>query len=250
MTVPAFEQPPPRQRAFNLPGVVVGAIAVLAAIHAVRELLLDDDAAIWVIANFAFIPDRTELAAALAGTVGLVPGAGIWSFVTYALLHGSVLHLVLNSVWLIAFGSPLAWRFGAARFLLFSAAAAVGGALVQLAVHSADITPMIGASAAVSAYMAGAARFFFIQRASGLVPGPPPHLAPAVPLSVVFTDRRTLAFVGVWLGINLIFGLTGIGGDGSAIAWEAHLGGFAVGLLLFPLFDPVGTVRVSRPPVG
>jgi membrane associated rhomboid family serine protease len=62
--------------------------------------------------------------------------------------------------------------------------------------------------------------------------------APAAPLALVFTDRRTLAFIGIWFAINIISGLTGGLGADIAIAWEAHIGGFLAGLLLFPVFDP------------
>ena len=52
-------------------------------------------------------------------------------------------------------------------------------------------------------------------------------------------------FVVVWFGLNIVFGLLG-GNNGltsGAIAWEAHIGGFIAGLLLFPLLDPIGTRR-------
>jgi membrane associated rhomboid family serine protease len=51
-----------------------------------------------------------------------------------------------------------------------------------------------------------------------------------------------ILFVGVWLGLNLLFGtgLVPIAGEGVQIAWEAHVGGFVFGLLAFSLFDPVG----------
>ena len=51
-----------------------------------------------------------------------------------------------------------------------------------------------------------------------------------------------LLFVGVWLGLNALFGLgtISIGGEeGQQIAWQAHIGGFFAGLLLFNAFDPV-----------
>jgi membrane associated rhomboid family serine protease len=58
---------------------------------------------------------------------------------------------------------------------------------------------------------------------------------------VALRDTRVLAFLGVWFGLNLFFGLfAGGGGFASGpIAWEAHIGGFIAGLLLFPYFDPV-----------
>jgi len=45
----------------------------------------------------------------------------------------------------------------------------------------------------------------------------------------------------VWFGVNIIFGLgsISIGTDGASVAWQAHIGGFLAGLMLFSLFDPV-----------
>ena len=51
-----------------------------------------------------------------------------------------------------------------------------------------------------------------------------------------------LTFVGVWFGLNLLFGLGSVSfmvGENQSVAWEAHVGGFLAGLLLFSLFDPV-----------
>jgi len=48
----------------------------------------------------------------------------------------------------------------------------------------------------------------------------------------------------VWFGLNLLFGLGSVSfltGDSQSVAWEAHVGGFLVGLLLFSLFEPVLT---------
>lgn len=242
MALPNGNGPSARQPIFNLPTVIVVLLAAMALIHVVRVYLLDDLQQIWMIANFAFFPSFPEGALPWGD---VLPGARIWSFVTYALLHGGWGHLLMNGFWMAAFGSPLAWRFGAARFLAFSALAAVAGASVHLIVHGGEQVPLVGASAAVSAHMAGAARFLFIAP-----PGVPrSYWSPAAPLSVVLRDQRTLVFLGAWLGINLVFGLTGGLGGGTNIAWEAHLGGFAVGLLLFRLFDPVPTMpSLRRPP--
>ncbi len=162
----------------------------------------------------------------------------MWTFVTYALLHGNWAHVLLNVLWLVAFGAPVARRFGAVRFLLYAAVGAVAGAALHLAFFANSFQPLVGASAAISALMAGAARFLLVSRAP--IWGGMANLRPAPPLLEVVRDRRVLTFVGVWFGINLVFGLTNAGGIASgAVAWDAHLGGFAAGLLLFGLFDPV-----------
>lgn len=238
MTLRAPDQPA-RQRALNIPLVVLLLVAVLVLVEIVIDRLdLRDQ--VWAIVNFAFIPNRDGLL--LPPTVEVLPGAPIWSFVTYAFLHGGWAHLAVNAITLVSFGSPLAWRFGTLRFLVFSAIAAAAGAGAHLLGAGGDATPMVGASAAISAHMAAAARFMFIRPVPALG-----YFGPAAPLARVLTDRRTVTFLAAWFGINLVVGLLGMGGPGeeASIAWQAHLGGFIAGLVLFPLFDPVG--RRLRP---
>ena len=54
-------------------------------------------------------------------------------------------------------------------------------------------------------------------------------------------NPRVLAFLGIWFGVNIIFGMgsVAIGAEPGSIAWQAHIGGFVAGLVLFSLFDPV-----------
>ena len=231
---------------FNIPSVVVGTIAILALIHAVQVWLLTPGTEREFILLFAFIPARYDTA--IASLMGLpdAPGAAIWSFVTYALIHADIWHLGLNALWLLPFGSALARRFGVARFLGFMVVTAVAGAGAHLAVHFGEVFPMVGASAAISGAMAGAMRFAF-QRGGPLTAWhtqtEESYRIPAVSLLGSLRDPRFLAFVAVWFGINAIFGLGGLQLDnGQTVAWEAHIGGFVAGALLFSLFDPVEPV--------
>lgn len=230
------------QPILNLPPVVVMCLAVLFGIHIGRVLLLSADADFDLVLRFAFIPLRVIEPDALGALVPGGPGAALWSFVTYALLHADWTHVIFNGLWLAAFGAPLAWRFGTTRFLLFSLLGAVAGAVLHLAVNMHDVQPMIGASAAISAQMAGASRFVFSAGGplAGLR-GPAAFSLPAAPLSVIIRDRTVLMFLGIWFGLNLLFGLIGTGEafGAQAIAWEAHIGGFLAGLLTFSLFDPI-----------
>jgi membrane associated rhomboid family serine protease len=54
-------------------------------------------------------------------------------------------------------------------------------------------------------------------------------------------NTRVLGFLAIWFGVNIIFGIgsIAIGADGASVAWQAHIGGFFAGLVLFSLFDPV-----------
>jgi membrane associated rhomboid family serine protease len=64
---------------------------------------------------------------------------------------------------------------------------------------------------------------------------------PAAPLAATLRDPRFLVFLAAWMGLNALFGLgsVSIGEEGQEIAWQAHIGGFIAGLLLFNAFDPM-----------
>ena len=232
-----------REPLFNIPAVIVVLLAVLAAIHGVRSELIDQEQDIWLLIYFAFIPARYDSSLVLGG---LLPGgiaADIWTFVSYALLHGSWTHLIVNAVWLLAFGSALARRFGTLRFLAFFAVTAAAGAAMHLLTNAGSQAPMIGASASISGAMAAAMRFAF-QRGGPLgalrSDDDAAFRVPAIPLTQVLSDARVLAFLAVWFGINILFGLGShsITGGDEIVAWQAHIGGFLAGLVLFSWFDP------------
>jgi membrane associated rhomboid family serine protease len=224
--------------------VVVAIIATLALAHAVRVYGLSADQEKSFLLLFSFIPARYDSAFAQVSWPGGI-WADIWTFVTYAFIHGDWTHFGLNAVWLLAFGTAIARRFGTLRFLAFFAITAAAGAAAHLVTHFGDLWPMAGASASVSGFMAGALRFVFqsggplgmMRRGAST-----DYLIPASPLGQALRDPRVLVFLAVWFGLNLIFGATSfsLAEEGQSIAWQAHIGGFLAGLLLFPLFDPVG----------
>jgi membrane associated rhomboid family serine protease len=231
-----------REPLFNIPPVVVAVLAVLVLIHAMRTLMFSEQQDIEFLLSFAFIPARYDNSVVLGGAL---PGGGadVWTFVTYALIHADWTHLIVNTVWLLPFGSAVARRFGALRFLAFFAVTSVAGAALHLATHAGEQFPMIGASAAISGTMAAAMRFAF-QRGGplGLLgrADDSAYRVPAIPLRGVLTDARVVLFLVVWFGINILFGIGSlpITGSEQTIAWQAHIGGFLAGLLLFSWFDP------------
>jgi membrane associated rhomboid family serine protease len=233
-----------REPLFNIPAVVTGLLAVLVLIHAVRVYLLTNDQDIDVLLTFAFIPVRYDTSAVLGGVLPGGFGAEVWTFVTYSLLHASWTHLGVNAIWFLPFGSAVARRFGTSRFLLFYAVTAAAGAAMHLATHAGEQFPMIGASAAISGTMAAAMRFAFQHGGPlGMLRGEDDeaYRVPALPLTGVLRDSRVLLFLIVWFGMNFVFGLISLplGGNDQPVAWQAHIGGFLAGLLLFSWFDPV-----------
>ena len=238
-------EPQLREPIFNVPLVVIATVGVLVFVHAFRTLVLTDEQDVNFLLSFAFIPARYG---SYAGVAAAFPGgfaAELWTFFTYAFIHASLMHLGLNLAWLIPFGTALARRFGSWRYIVFMLVMAAIGALAHLVSHLGEMEPMIGASAAISGAMAAALRFVFQPD------GPVAHWrersevgyrVPAASLAATLRDPRFLLFLGVWLGLNALFGLGTISFGteaGQTIAWQAHIGGFFGGLLLFDVFDPV-----------
>lgn len=267
-----------REKIFNIPFVVVALVLLLLGIHGLRQLLpLEQD--FEILANLAFVPgrftfafdpDRITAALDAARTAGnsqvqldqLFLGNGRplwWTPLTYALLHASWIHVGLNCLWLVPFGAAVARRFGSLRFVLFCIATAVAGALAHYVTHIDDLQPVIGASAIVSGTMGAALRFVFQPGAplgESLGFGDPrqdqlAYRLPAVPLAAVLTNRTAIVFLIVWFIANFLFGVGAgpLGFSDATIAWQAHVGGFLLGLFGFPLFDPTPP-DVEPPPLA
>jgi membrane associated rhomboid family serine protease len=241
-----FDQPR-RERILNVPAAVVALLAVFALVQALLMFVLTAEQTTEFLLLFAFIPARYD--ASVLPDVAWPGGwaADIWTFVTYALIHADLSHLIFNAVWFLAFGSPVAQRFGSLRFMAFMALTAAAGAAVHLVTHFGELLPMVGASAAISGAMAAATRFVF-QRGGPLElwrDRAQASLVPAAPLAASLRDPRVLAFLLVWFGVNILFGVFSLGLPGveQAIAWQAHIGGFLAGLLAFAAFDPVPIAR-------
>jgi membrane associated rhomboid family serine protease len=229
---------------FNVPAIIVVMLAVFVIVHAIRIYLLTPFQDHEFLLLFSFIPARYESNLLLDGIYPGGRGAQAWTFVTYSLIHADLTHLAMNSVWFLPFGSAVARRFGALRFVAFFMVTAACGAAMHLATHPGENVSVIGASAAVSAMMAASMRFAF-QPGGPLATwrnnDPRSYRIPAVPLLAALRDPRILMFLAVWFGLNVLFGLGSlpITGAGQTVAWQAHIGGFLAGLILFSAFDPI-----------
>jgi len=265
-----LRQPHVREPIFNLPSVVTVSILVLVAIHAIRTLFLSMETDFQFVLDWAVIPARWAVAYGgvdgqeivrimqegasdealepLADLARYILGDGEgrpWTALTYAFLHGSWLHVGLNSVWLAAFGTPIARRCGTVRFLALAAVSAIGGAVLYALMNPMQVMPMIGASGAVSGLMAAASWFIFAPTGwhwEGRLTEP--HERPRQPLADLVRNRPFLIFLAIWFGTNYLFAIVQpIALTEGSVAWEAHVGGFLSGLLLFPWFDPIPARR-------
>ena len=240
MTLPS--EPPRREPVLTLPGAMTALLVIMFGIHGIRALLpvATDFDIIWL---FGFVPARYD-ASVMAGQFPGGTAASIWTFLTYAFLHADLTHIVFNMLWMLPFGSALARRFGPVRFFAFLAVTAIAGAVAHLITHQHEVAPMIGASAAVSGAMAASIRFAFQQGSFLSIRRGDADAAahvPALPLVRALRNPQVLTFLAIWFGMNLLTGLgaIAIGASSQSIAWQAHIGGFFAGLVLFKFFDPV-----------
>jgi membrane associated rhomboid family serine protease len=225
-----------REPILNIPPMVVAIIAACCLIHLVRGYLLTIDQDTDLLLRAAFIPERYFYTPDIFF---------VTTPVSYAFLHGSAAHLLVNMVWLAAFGSPLSNRLHVLRFGLFWIVTGLAAAGLYWLFHPHSEAPMIGASGAISGMMGAAARFAFrIDRSSG----PARFSGPALPVAYALRVRMVVAFLAIWMVVNLVAGLFGMGvGTGMQIAWEAHIGGFVVGFFGIPLFLPRNEADVRAP---
>ena len=230
-------EPLAKEPFFRAPKVVLILIAILVSVH-VAIVLGGEDWRIWSLYALAFIPAR------ISGDVVFpaIWGSQVWSFLTYGLLHGDMMHLFFNSLWLLVFGSVVARRLGAIRFLVLAGASTIMGAVATLLTSWGQVAIVIGASGAVSGLMAAAIPLMY---GAGLRLGDTYRMdiatvRPLRPLEIL-TNRRALIFTLVWIAVTLFSGASGWTGasfmEEGRIAWEAHLGGFFTGLLAFYWLD-------------
>jgi membrane associated rhomboid family serine protease len=258
------QNPQTSEPALFAPSALIILIGFMLGLHAYRALVLGlfEDADIRLLDLSAFVPARftvaigwTDLAAVQNDVAAAAAPAGPlrrylfdvfvadgdanhWTAVSYAFLHASWEHVIFNSLWTLAFGAPVMQRFGTIRFFAFFAATAAFAAVFHAVFNPTDVAVLVGASGAVSGLTAAALRF--TVGPYGFSVGPETWTRPAAPLSVAMRDKRVMVFMAVWFGINLLAGLgIPLGGADARIAWEAHVGGFIAGLLLYPLFDPI-----------
>ncbi len=161
----------------------------------------------------------------------------IWQPLTHMFMHGGFWHLFFNMYTLYFFGRVLEERWGAKKFLIFYFVTGLGAALVhtgvewlqmnhwmsqvaegsmaaQANIHALKMTPTVGASGAIYGVLMGFAMLY-----------------PDAILSLIFPpiSMRAKWFVLIFGGIELLTGITGVGGG---IAHFAHLGGLIFGYIL------------------
>ncbi len=168
--------------------------------------------------------------ASLTGDGGTTPGylaVPGWATIFISMfLHGGLLHIAGNMLYLWIFGNNVEDAMGHGRFTLFYLICGVAAALTLAAMEPASQVPMVGASGAISGVLAGYVLLY-----------PRARVTVVVPLGIIFYPLKISAVwvVGFWFVIQLVSALLSQAGQ-PGVAWWAHVGGFVAGLVLTPLF--------------
>ncbi len=246
---------------YRAPLIITLLIAVMVIVH-FGLMVLPDIAQLYAKVFGAIVPYRYFLA--LHQPIDPIL---LWlPPITYQFLHGGFMHLFLNMMFLLAFGTPVALRFinagqisrspamlegealspkgsqlkGSLVFLLFFLSAGIISGLVYVLLHLQVSAPLIGASGSISALMAAAIRIIIVQPS---IDGPSPsnqdrsHNMAILPLNNPRLMRFGMAIIGLNVGVGILQFL--FIKQGSLIAWEAHIVGYLFGLLALPFFDRI-----------
>lgn len=148
-------------------------------------------------------------------------------FMSSMFLHGGLWHLLGNMLSLWVFGPNVEDRFGHVRFGLVYVACGLAAAITQMAFSSGSPVPIVGASGAIAGVMGA----FFLMF-------PKAKVVSVVPIVIypLIVRVPAVVFLIFWIGMNIINALTELqlsvsGAQSAGVAWWAHIGGFAIGMV-------------------
>jgi len=195
------------------PYVTVALVAVNVAVF-IFELTLGAGVERFIYKTAAIPLEITTLSD--IGPKGLIPVP--LTIFTAMFVHGGVLHVGGNMLFLWIFGDNVEDRFGHVRFLIFYLAAGVAASMTHIAIEPGSTMPMVGASGAI----AGVLGAYFLMYPRAQV-----NTLVILPLFIGMTRLPAVIFLGVWFLFQELS--SGVGAQGG-VAWFAHIGGFITGV--------------------
>ena len=170
----------------------------------------------------------------------LAPGASVWSVISSMFMHGGWFHIIGNMWFLAVFGDNVEDALGSVRFILFYLLCGVAAAALQVVTDPRSVVPMVGASGAIGGVMGAYAVLF---------PRAPVHILVFFGFYITRFVVPAFLMLGYWFIIQLLGGLPALAGAGGGVAFWAHVGGFAAGVVLSKvLYNPerVAAIRERR----
>lgn len=186
---------------------------------------------------FSLVPREVTTGVDLQGVIPVTNAAGqvlgeiqhfstplpvYFNFLSSMFMHGDIMHIFGNMLFLWIFGDNLENLLGHIRFAAFYIVCGFAAALAQVVMEPSSAIPMLGASGAISGVLGGYLVLFPQRQVRALI----------------FNFLTTVpAFValGLWIGYQILLGFLAPAGQGG-VAYAAHIGGFIAGVVLIKLF--------------
>jgi membrane associated rhomboid family serine protease len=211
----------------------------------VTILLIVVNAAVWVflsgmtgssedmqmaaVFSYGFIPVVALGQESLPLELQQVPAAA--TFVTYSFMHGDLMHLIGNMLFIWVFGDNVEDAMGHLKFLAFYLLCAAAGAFVHMLAMPQSEVPLIGASGAA----AGIITAYLMLH---------PHVRVWVLALGKIPLRLSAAFmIGLWIAFQVF---KFVSSDGDRVSWAAHVGGILAGAALLPVLKRRGVALFDR----
>ena len=217
----------------NFPFVTVGLIIVNAIVYFFFQdgrlgLPQDGLGGDWPVPTYAAIPCEVTG----SDSCNTAPGGPdtIVTLFTSMFMHGSILHLGGNMLFLWIFGNNVEDSMGAVKFVVFYVLGGLAADAGQILINTGSEVPTIGASGAVAAVLGGYLLLFPRARVVTLV---------FIIFFFTILELPAIFFLGIWIiqqALFAYFDLFQPSGEGGGVAYFAHIGGFAFGLLAVRVF--------------
>jgi membrane associated rhomboid family serine protease len=206
--LPIRDYNPTRRRSLLTWGLILINFGVY--FYLAQNPVMDENA----IAQYAVIP------------ADITAGRHLGTLITSMFLHANLLHVAGNMLFLWIFGNNVEDKLGELKFLVVYFASGIAGSLLQIFITPDSTIPMLGASGAISGLLATYVLYFPRARILTFV----------VPF-FIFT-LPAYVFIGYWIALQALNAFLNIGAIGGGVAFFAHVGGFATGLILALLLRP------------
>jgi membrane associated rhomboid family serine protease len=217
MLLPIKDDNPLRLIRFQL--VTAALIAANVLIFAATGGLAGEQTLMAIAVGFGVIPVEVLNASAISPD-SFHPIAEPLTLITYQFLHGSWLHLLSNMLILWILADNIEDAFGHVGFLVFYLVCGVVAGLTHVLMVPGSTVPLVGASGAIAGVMGSYLLMY-------------PKARILVLLGMIFPLRlQAWIFLGIWIATQFLSLRAPQGAEGQAVAWWAHIGGFAAGMIL------------------
>jgi membrane associated rhomboid family serine protease len=186
---------------------------------------------------FSLVPREITSGVDLTGIIDIKDSAGkiigevqhyqtplpvYFNFLSSMFMHGDIMHIVGNMMFLFVFGDNLENMLGHIRYAAFYIVCGIAAALAQVVMDTSSVIPMLGASGAISGVLGGYILLFPQRKVRALIFN-------------FLTEVPAFIALGLWIVLQLVTSYLTPAGTGG-VAYAAHIGGFIAGLALIKVF--------------